>query len=56
VKAPARVRRAAARRSASEVAVADGFMRTTRRCRSCQQMSEVTWRTRPASAWLLAGR
>jgi len=46
----------AARRAAREVAAVDGFMRKTRRCRTCQRMGDVTWRTRPTSAWLLAAR
>jgi hypothetical protein len=47
---------AAARRATREVGAVDGFMRRTRRCRSCQRMGDVTWRTRPTSAWLLAAR
>ena len=46
----------AARRAAREVGAVDGFMRKTRRCRSCKRMGDVTWRTRPTSAWLLAAR
>jgi hypothetical protein len=46
----------AARRAAREVGAVDGFMRKTRRCRTCQRMADVTWRTRPTSPWLLAAR
>ena len=46
----------AARRATREVGAIDGFMRRTRRCRSCQRMGDVTWRTRPTSPWLLAAR
>jgi len=43
-----------AQRAASEVGATDGYMRRFRRCRSCQRMGDVTWRTRPVSSFLLS--
>src|SRR5204862_7595262 len=42
----------AAQRAARLVGATDGFSRKLRRCRTCHELTDVTWRVRPVSSFL----
>ena len=46
----------AAERAARLVGATDGFSRKLRRCRTCHELTDVTWRVRPVSSFLFLGR
>jgi hypothetical protein len=46
----------AAQRAARWVGATDGFSRKPRRCRTCHELTDVTWRVRPVSSFLFLGR
>jgi hypothetical protein len=46
----------AAQRAARRLGATDGYARKLRRCRTCQELTDVTWRVRPVSSFLFWGR
>ena len=45
----------ATERAARLVGATDGFLRKLRRCRTCHELTDVTWRVRPVSSFLSWG-